>query len=107
MGAFLQRMRGDAGAVAAGCPSCPAGGAALGAALGCVLGREPLPAKRTAHSASSPSSPVASEGPGYIAWGHSTAVGPFAEILATTGAGSAGHTGAAARQLCVGAAARG
>jgi omega-amidase len=29
-------------------------------------------------------SPARSEGPGYIAWGHSTAVGPFAEILGTT-----------------------
>ncbi|KAI7838506.1 hypothetical protein COHA_007767 [Chlorella ohadii] len=28
-------------------------------------------------------SPARSEGPGYIAWGHSTAVGPFAEILGT------------------------
>lgn len=30
-------------------------------------------------------SPARGEGPGYIAWGHSTAVGPFAEILGTTG----------------------
>jgi omega-amidase len=30
-------------------------------------------------------SPARSEEPGYTAWGHSTAVGPFAEILATTG----------------------
>jgi omega-amidase len=30
-------------------------------------------------------SPARNEGPGYVAWGHSTAVGPFAEILATTG----------------------
>ncbi|KAL4855772.1 Omega-amidase [Chlorella vulgaris] len=29
-------------------------------------------------------SPARSEEPGYTAWGHSTAVGPFAEILATT-----------------------
>ncbi|KAL4444641.1 hypothetical protein ABPG77_002458 [Micractinium sp. CCAP 211/92] len=29
-------------------------------------------------------SPARGEGPGYIAWGHSTAVGPFAEILGTT-----------------------
>lgn len=33
---------------------------------------------------------LCSEGPGYIAWGHSTAVGPFAEILGTTGAPSWG-----------------
>ncbi len=35
-------------------------------------------------------SPARGEGPGYIAWGHSTAVGPFAEILGTTGAGCRG-----------------
>ena len=30
-------------------------------------------------------SPARSEAPGgYVAWGHSTAVGPFAEVLATT-----------------------
>ncbi|KAL4427684.1 hypothetical protein ABPG75_001773 [Micractinium tetrahymenae] len=29
-------------------------------------------------------SPARGEGPGYIAWGHSTAVGPFAEILGST-----------------------
>jgi len=30
-------------------------------------------------------SPARDESAGYVAWGHSTAVGPFAEVIATTG----------------------
>ena len=33
-------------------------------------------------------SPARVEGASYVAWGHSTAVGPFAEVLAAAGSGA-------------------